>query len=394
MTSDVPVRIGIVGASVRAALQSARRGGIAARGADLFADADAVRVAPVVRVEHYPWGLADALSTMPVDAWMYTGALENHPQLIEQMARIFPLLGNGPDVLARVRSPQRLEQLLRGTEVHYPAWRRDSDELPTDGSWLVKPLRSAGGGRIAPYVGQDLSPGTEWLFQQRVPGTVAAALYVAAKGKAKLLGVTQAWQDGAWTGARDFAYCGSMGPIEVSECLERKLNGLGAALAQCGVVGLFGVDVVLAGEQVWVLEVNPRYTGSMELLECASGLSLVGLHVRAYREGCCDIALAESRQMVGKAIVYAQRRGTISAEFSARALSEGRIAEEGPHPNPLPKGEGARGCDAWLADIPVGGTEFEGGQPVLTVLARGDDAAEVEEALRQRVRVLQRELGC
>ena len=55
------------------------------------------------------------------------------------------------------------------------------------------------------------------------------------------------------------------------------LDKLGTVLAQAfRLVGLFGVDGVLDAERFWPVEVNPRYTASVEVLEGATGLPANG----------------------------------------------------------------------------------------------------------------------
>src|SRR3954471_8212952 len=102
--------LAIVGASTRAAASSAVRAGFQPLAADLFADADLRQIATATRISPYPEGFADWLRTIEPPGWMYTGALENHPDLIDQLAWIAPLWGNPGEVLARVRSPWNLSQ--------------------------------------------------------------------------------------------------------------------------------------------------------------------------------------------------------------------------------------------------------------------------------------------
>src|SRR6187401_3236819 len=104
--------LAIVGASTRSAAASAVRAGFQPLAADLFGDADLQRIATTTRIRPYPEGLLDWMRAVEPPAWMYTGALENHPELIDQMAWIAPLLGNPGDVLARVRSPWELADVL------------------------------------------------------------------------------------------------------------------------------------------------------------------------------------------------------------------------------------------------------------------------------------------
>ena len=58
---------------------------------------------------------------------------------------------------------------------------------------------------------------------------------------------------------------------------------LGNILAeQFELMGLFGVDFVLEGERVWSLEVNPRYTASVEIVERFTGVSAIAKHAEMF----------------------------------------------------------------------------------------------------------------
>src|SRR5262245_9045814 len=116
-----PIRkLAIVGASARAAAFSAIRTGFEVVAADMFADADLARVAPVTRIKNYPEGLADWLAATECDAWMYTGALENHPDLIDRMAAIKPLAGNSGKPLRDARDPLKLQAYCKASGVMFP----------------------------------------------------------------------------------------------------------------------------------------------------------------------------------------------------------------------------------------------------------------------------------
>ena len=117
----------ILGASTRAAAMSARRAGWTPWCADLFADLDLERIATVRKIpaDEYPDGLLDALHDAPPGPVMYTGALENRPDLIERIDR--RIFGNSAEVVRRVRTPElwsKCAEPARGTTP------------PTDGRWL------------------------------------------------------------------------------------------------------------------------------------------------------------------------------------------------------------------------------------------------------------------
>src|SRR5262249_35731030 len=154
-----------------------------------------------------------------------------------------------------------------------PTVRLDAIGLPRDGSWLVKPLASAAGCGIAPLrpeVGPSARPS---YFQERIDGRDASAVFVAPPGPVGLLGVTSQWigRPGA-----PFGYRGSLGPCRVSTQLRRRVEALGRVLAaDFGLLGLFGIDLVIRDEIPWPVEVNPRYTASVEVIELALGRPLL-----------------------------------------------------------------------------------------------------------------------
>ncbi len=79
----------ILGASVRAAAWSALGSGtVQPCCIDLFADADLQRQisAQAIPLSAYPYGFLEASRRAPPGPWLYTGALENYPDLIEAIA--------------------------------------------------------------------------------------------------------------------------------------------------------------------------------------------------------------------------------------------------------------------------------------------------------------------
>jgi predicted ATP-grasp superfamily ATP-dependent carboligase len=161
----------ILGASTRAAAQSAWRAGLQPWCADVFADADLRRLCPVrhVPLARYPAGLLDALADAPPGPVLYTGALENYPRLLQRIDR--PLWGNPPAVVRRVRDPQRLAETLRAAGL--PSLAVRTAPVADGGHWLLKPRRGAGGQGIALYTGQAFDPRRHYLQAFR-PGPPAA----------------------------------------------------------------------------------------------------------------------------------------------------------------------------------------------------------------------------
>ena len=367
--------ITIVGASVRAAASSAARAGFAVYAADLFADVDLRRDCQVAIATTYTDGLSKIVSGSQSGGWMYTGALENYPSLVDEMAAIRPLWGNAGKVLCRVRDPLQIADVLRGAGLPCPAAARSSASLSSEMRWLKKSLHSAGGARVSrwspPAEPPDCSP--DEYFQQFVDGQPCSAVYVADKRTAVLLGVTRQLIGAAWTGASGFRYAGSIGPVALSESATSQFVAIGSALVQAfGLIGLFGVDAIVNPAGVWSVEVNPRYTASTELLDLAFGFQAVDLHIEACESGKLPTALPSAAELCfGKAILFATRGFVVPSELTARLEAENNSKQ------------------ARVADIPVSGSVVQAGWPVITLLAEAIDEHAVFQSLRQRASEIQ-----
>jgi len=368
----------VIGASARAAAYSAYRGGFAPYAIDGFADRDLAAICPAVKIARFPREFLTALAAAPEAPWIYTGGLENHPRLVERLAAIRPLLGNGGVVLGRLRDPIRFASAVNEAECRFPLIARGFDE-PTAGRWLVKPRRSGGGiGIRFALPGETARSPRGTYLQKYVEGESASAVFVAAGGCAVLLGVTRQLGGREFGLNRPFLYVGSIGPLSHLEDEVKQLNRLGTAMAyQFGLVGLFNVDFVRTTRELWPVEVNPRYSASVEVLERVLDVCFIGLHVQACETGTLPAARPRPLSRVaGKAIVYARTNG-----FVPRALDE--LVGEWNRPAQW----------SGLADLPQVGEALRAGQPVVTVLAEGGSLDEVEHELRRRSSYVLKLLG-
>jgi predicted ATP-grasp superfamily ATP-dependent carboligase len=340
----------LIGASVRAAAQSARRAGLRPWCADLFADADLRAIAPAVALpgREYPHGFLPLLRWAPAGPVLYTGGLENHPDLIDALALERPLWGNPGPVLRRVRDPLRLQSVLTAAGITMPATLEAPTGLPTDGTWLLKPRRGAGGAGIAPWCGQEPAPGRDYCWQRRVSGQPRSALFLGDGQRSWCLGWAEQLVGTPWLHAGPFSFCGAVGPLPWDRH-RSALERLGDLLVQSfGLRGVFGVDMMVESEVFWVLEVNPRYPASAELYEHAFGISLIAAQQRLFQGGTLaevQANLPEAPQTGCKLILFAP---------SAFSFDPARLP-------------GIRGVE--LADIPMPGTAVAKGQPILTILA-------------------------
>ncbi len=147
------------------------------------------------------------------------------------------------------------------------------------------------------------------------PGRACRRSSSAVRSGATLAGITRQW---VGRPGSEFAYVGSVGPWPVSGSESRRIQALGDTLARAfGLVGLFGVDFVLRDGMPWPVEVNPRYTASVEVLELALGRAAPGRAPSARARSASRPRRATStrspgrRRVVGKVILFATRAASL-----------------------------------------------------------------------------------
>jgi predicted ATP-grasp superfamily ATP-dependent carboligase len=367
----VSERLLILGASGRAAAASARRAGFEPFAIDLFADADTKRICDSLKCppEEYPHGLFRIARLAPPMPWIYTGGLENYPELVGELAAERELWGNGPDVLRQVRDPYVLDRVpthvARFAEVLSPTveWRFGWPERDC----VRKPRRGSGGSGIR-FGRREDAAHPDFYHQEFVEGEPRSAICVAASSQFVTLGVSLQLVGTPWLHARRFQYAGSV----VRPRIDNPVFSWAWDLCEAtGLRGLFGLDFVAPANHdrgYHVVDVNPRYVASIEVHEFATGTSL-------FRR---ETAPPPAVRVVGKAIYYAPRVVTIPAS--------------GPWDASL-----AHAADVWrrpdFADIPHAGDVIDRGHPVLPILDEADTEAECLRRLQSRAADLDRLFG-
>ncbi len=225
--------------------------------------------------------------------------------------------------------------------------------------WLLKPRRSGGGhGTTAWRPGGPVA--RHQYLQERIAGLPGSIVFLADGRRAVPLAISRQLVGRTELGAHGFRYCGSlMGPglFPAQDALVERAAALAAAVARAfGLVGLNGLDFIARARVPWPIEVNPRFSGSMELLERAADLPLFSLHADACAGRLPERPIPALQHVYGKAIVFARREVVVGD-------ADGWLA------------------DPLMADIPNRGERIARGRPICTIFASGADAAACIRAL-------------
>ncbi len=325
---------------------------------------------------------------------MFTGSLENDPIGLKRLAAIRPLLGGPIDAIRAVRDWRILRDLAESSSLVFPETTDDPSRVPRDGSYIRKPRDGSGGIGIGLWFGPGLDAETRdascesdrrpWIYQRRVEGRPVSALLLLDGLRCRILGATRQLIGLRDLGASQFGYAGNLGPLRLPDGITERLERFGCRITtEWGLRGLIGVDAIWADPEFAILEVNPRYTASVEVWERLTGVPVIELHCAACEQSARGrLSMHEPISMpndvfLAKGVIYAEESGV--------------FPDSGPWDEALAGVDSVGGIDAptW-ADIPWPGTPLTPGHPILTIFASGPDTRSCQNVLIDRAREVRR----
>lgn len=317
----------------------------------------------VIKPQHYPKGLLHMLDDAPVDAKvLLTGGLDGEVDLLKAIGFEHEFLNSPPEAIRKVRWPTALASLPKTpglgrcktvTTLSFMRrlWRLAFGAFEKT-RYLVKPQNSYGGQGIRWWQPGEPIDATHYL-QQHVRGMPISAVYHCDGWSSVLLGATEQLVGEPCFGASEFGYCGSIGALQVSEATHHAMSHVGVVLTQrFDLRGVFGIDMVMDFKgRLWPIEVNPRYTASVEIVE-----KFTGTHALNPNDGSRKSKPPRS-SVHGKAVVYAKISGVVPDLYEL--FSEGQVA-----------------------DVPGAGEAITKGTAVCTVFASGHSRDECFNKLK------------
>ena len=308
------------------------------------------------------------------EAVAYTSGMENRPDVIRHIANNKRLLGNPAPVVEAVRDFKNVHRVLQSIGINYPRTLHSWRSPPPPGDWLCKPIDSGGGDRIIRAL-PDAPVPDRYMLQEFCQARPASVAFVANGRDARILGLSEQLCGLEQFAAKPFLYCGNIVPLTFSpkdsgishgeQMLLKARKMVTMLTRQCGLMGVNGIDFLLTDEgDVLFLEVNPRYSASMELYLKAYGLDVFRLHVEAFqgklpnRHSLPEENPGYKGPCWGKAIVYAP--WDLLTEDTKTWFARG------------------------IRDIPYPNEEIPAGAPLCTVFAEAESRNGCLDALEEK----------
>jgi hypothetical protein len=274
----------------------------------------------------------------------------------ESLSFPVPLCGTPRERVERFLDKREMQHFFEDLSIPVP-------RVAAEGKYpvMAKPIRGAGGWRNA--VLMDAASEKEWVslypdvpyIRQEVAEGIPASVCCVANGTvARAIAVNEQVLRGE--GESAFGFSGSITPFL------HPASGEMIALAEkiaaaSGCTGTLGIDFVIGRDTPRVIEVNPRFQGTLDTVEAAYGCSLFRFHVNACA-GTLPVA-PPVQQFAARRILFADRDITLDTDLKVLAPS--------------------------VSDIPWPGTFFEDGQAITSVSGTGPTRDAALDALDKNI---------
>ncbi|MDF1557239.1 MAG: ATP-grasp domain-containing protein [ANME-2 cluster archaeon] len=308
-------------------------------------------------------------SLLPVDGVVLGPGFEHLGHWIEEIThRRIPVFNNTPETIVQVSNKVWLAQKLRSWDIRHP-YTLPLASITTPKDWnmgypvMIKPIIGAGGmDNVLVNDSDDLADMLDnigrnkdkFLIQEFFKGTLVSVSVISTGKHAAAIAINEQLAGLDWLTDIPFAYCGNITPYE-SE-YDKWICDTAVELAvKLKLLGSNGVDFIITEQGPVVLEINPRFQGSIDTVENATGINIFQSHMDSF-EGIIRFSNSYLNYSV-KVIFFAPHRfiaGKKVYEYLLQCLRRGNAA-----------------------DVPLEGTVFEKAGPVVSFLACGKSRCQV-----------------
>jgi uncharacterized protein len=267
-----------------------------------------------------------------------------------------PVLASSPDALQKASDKLYLSKRLEALGVPHPRCysleELDAIEYPV----MVKPVSGGGGifNRVARNKKELLAILEELyslnpelieqalIIQEFLEGIPSSVSLLSTKNEALSVAVNEQLIGIPWLSRLPFAYCGNITPFKTEKAEEMKALAEELVL-EFKLLGSNGVDFLVSEKGPVVIEINPRFQGSLDTVEKAMNINLFEAHANCFRGELPEEPKAKC--FAARGVIYSDRE-----LFIDRKLMDLILREKG-------------------ADIPSQGTVVEPDGPLTSLFA-------------------------
>ncbi len=344
-------RVLVIGYNTRHIICSAKRAGYYVESVSHYEDADLIKCCDVTRFirDEFPGVITDKDYE---DVKKLAAGLDYDYAILAsgfETLDIPRVAGNPPALASFVNDKDKLREKLES--LGYPVAQHFGLDDTVPFPVILKPNHGAGGFKnvfvkdsehlkraIDSYQENGVD---EFVIEEYVQGTDASTSVLSTGKHATTIAVNEQLIGLKDLGAlRRFSFCGSLTPLLTSSAGE--LMRLSTSVAEdLGLIGTNGLDFILGRNGPVIIEINPRFQGTLDTIEASLDMNLVDAHIR-----CCEGELVPP---------------PVYKRFACRMISFAKhdvvVTQTCTHPNYM--------------DVPRKGTHIDRAKPIMSTLGCG-----------------------
>ena len=381
MTKNEVQNLLAVGIDTVAVANSAKKAGYEIYAADYFGDIDLQRVCSAsaaiikqkrgkscgrIESEFRPEAFLEMTESLlernEVDATLLSSGLDDFFDVLRKLDDLIQILGNSPEVIEKVRKKPEFFEELESLGIAHPEAMivNDVDEAKAAAAEIgypivIKPVRGFGGTGVrtaedSKKIGRAFSEASSFnkhlLVQKFIKGVHASISFLAAGKKVKILTINEQLLGLPFLCQQEpFGYCGNIVPLHFANSIPETCKRITENISShFGLKGSNGIDLVISEEDTpYVVEVNPRFQGTLECVEKILGINLVKSHIDACLHDSLPIVEEKTSSFCTRLILYAPERVVVPDLTVFREVK----------------------------DIPLSGVLIEKGEPLCSIITEG-----------------------
>jgi len=336
----------VVGIDIVSIAKSAKEAGYKIYAADYFGDIDLRRVCSgyeaiieqkrgkscgrmesKFKTEAFLKMTKSLLQRFKIDAILLSSGLDDYFDVLYGLDELAPILGNPPEVIERVRKKTGFFKELKRLGITHPETEivKNVDEAKTAAVEIgypvvVKPIRGFGGLGIRTVQNSNEMEraffevslvAKDVLVQKFINGIHASVSFLVADKDVEVLTLNEQLLGLRFLFQQEpFGYCGNIVPLYFADSVLEKCKSIAEKIAlHFGLNGSNGIDLVISKEgKPHVVEVNPRFQGTVECVERVLGINLVESHINACLYGSLPKIKEKKPTFCTRLILYASKR--------------------------------------------------------------------------------------
>jgi predicted ATP-grasp superfamily ATP-dependent carboligase len=262
-----------------------------------------------------------------IDGILLSSGLDDSFNTLSELNGLIDIIGNHPEVIYRVRDKESFFNEIRKLKISHPKTVKVMS-LEEAKSWarnfgfpvILKSLKGFSGFDVRKVDEQKHIEETYHelnlnkngvIIQEYIKGRNVSISFISSTNNCRiltfneqLLGLQEVYQ------SEPFGYCGNVVPMEIKDSTMKECESIASIIStHFGLMGSNGIDFVISDSGIpYLIEVNPRFQGTLECVERILNINLVKIHIDACIRGVLPKCLNKSSKFATRLILYAPKR--------------------------------------------------------------------------------------